>query len=97
MARQAHCLLRRLYGSRVACRSPSSLSSAGIAAANDDRDKTRFKSSLEKLIKGFVESMKPTAAVPYLGAGNAAPLDRDCEPEKVAPGNVQEVPSTHDE
>ena len=38
-------------------------------------DKSRFKRSLEKLIKGFLETMRPTAPVPYLGATNLDPLE----------------------
>lgn len=42
---------------------------------NAAREQARFKGSLEKLIKGFVETMRPTAAVPYLGASNLDPLE----------------------
>jgi hypothetical protein len=39
---------------------------------NEAREQSDFKRALEKLIKGFVEAMKPSAVVPYLGASVAA-------------------------
>jgi hypothetical protein len=48
---------------------------------NELKEQSDFKSALEKLIKGFIETMKPTAAVPYLGAGNLDPLEHTTRAE----------------
>ncbi len=42
---------------------------------NEPREKARFKGALEKLIKGFIETMRPTAAVPYVGIKTVDPLE----------------------
>ena len=48
---------------------------------NEARKQTDFKRALDKLIKGFVDTMKPSAAVPYLGASNGDPLEHTTRAE----------------
>ncbi|RTL65960.1 MAG: hypothetical protein EKK41_19630 [Hyphomicrobiales bacterium] len=48
---------------------------------NEAREKTKFKDALEKLIKGFVEAMRPSAPVPYLGASHGDPLEHTTRAE----------------
>jgi hypothetical protein len=48
---------------------------------NEGLEQANFKRALEKLIKGFVEALKPTAAVPYLGASNVDPLEHTTRAE----------------
>lgn len=48
---------------------------------NEAREQRYFKHALEKLIKGFVEAMKPSAAVPYLGASHGDPLEHTTRAE----------------
>jgi len=48
---------------------------------NEAREQRNFKHALEKLIKGFVEALKPSAAVPYLGASHGDPLEHTTRAE----------------